>query len=240
MKKAKMGLYDKAKTHIIDVAWTRSLHFMFFRMLRIVDRRIPLPKVVLKRVPSEEYLVKYMVPKHNGCFVDVGANVGLWTFLLAEKNITVHAFEPSPRPQRTLKQNAERYFNVHVYPFALGEGNYEAKLNLHEISGHNSLIGRGKDFTGNQISVVVRTLDSFNLQNVGLIKIDTEGYEVPILLGARQTIAKHKPRLVIEVHITYIENIEKITTILKQLNYSWMICWRLGYARHIVCDSIKF
>ena len=231
-----MRLYGKAKMHVTDFAWNKSLHFMFFRILRIVNRRIPLPKAVFKNLPSEEYLVKYMVPKHRGSFVDVGANVGLWTFLLAEKNITVHAFEPSPRPYRTLKKDAEKYSNVHVYPFALGEDNYEAQLHLHQISGHDSLTKCGADYTRRQTRVTVRTLDSFKPPNVGLIKIDTEGYEVPILLGARQTIVKHKPRLIIEIHGPIKEQIEKITRILKQLNYSWFICYRKLQPHHIISD----
>jgi FkbM family methyltransferase len=55
------------------------------------------------------------------------------------------------------------------------------------------LIIEHHDFTGNHILVTVRSLDSFDVQDVGLIKIDAEGYEVPVLLGARRTIEKSKP-----------------------------------------------
>jgi len=44
-------------------------------------------------------------------------------------------------------------------------------------------------------TVTIRSLDSINRTNVGVIKIDTEGYETPILAGAKNLIAKEKPRL---------------------------------------------
>ena len=235
-----MGLYSKAKLHVTDFALNKAdPDFIFFRILRIVNRRMPLPKAVFKNLPSEEeYLMKYMVPKHEGCFVDVGANVGSWTFLLAEKGITVHAFEPSPRSYGILKEKAEKYGNVHVYSFALGENNYEAQLHLHQTSGHDSITKREGDYTGRHTRVTVRTLDSFNLRNVGLVKIDTEGYEVPVLLGARKTIVNHKPRLIIEVHRPHNEQAQKITTILKQLNYSWLIRFKGDRIHHLISDPV--
>ena len=49
------------------------------------------------------------------------------------------------------------------------------------------------------VPVVSKTLDSFNLTNVSLIKIDTEGYEKSVVVGARNTIEKHKPVIVAEL-----------------------------------------
>lgn len=176
-----------------------------------------------------------MVPKHDGCFVDVGANIGTWTFYMAKQKITVHAFEPSPRPYKTLKKRSKTFRNIRIYPYALGEKSHEAKIYIHKASGNNSLIKRRRNFTGISVRIVVRTLDSFRLSNVGLIKIDTEGYEIPILLGARQTIWRYKPRFVVEVHRPHEEQIRKILEILKQLNYYWVIRYK-GTKPHIIAD----
>lgn len=164
-----------------------------------------------------------MIPKQNGCFIDVGAGTGLWTFFVAKQGCTVHAFEPSPQPYQHLKRRAASYPNVYAYPYALGDSNCEAKFNLHEFSGHDSLKRKEKDFFGFQITVKVKTIDSHNFSDVGLIKIDTQGYEVPVLLGARQTIINSKPRLIIEVHTPYKQQIEKITALLNELGYCWVI-----------------
>lgn len=46
----------------------------------------------------------------------------------------------------------------------------------------------------------IRTLDSFDIKNVGLIKIDVEGMEEIVIEGALNTISKYKPVLIIEIH----------------------------------------
>lgn len=237
------SLYDKARSHIESVARIKSFSFTYYQLINIIGRRrIKLPAVMFNKditdVASERYLEKYMVPKHNGCFVDIGANIGFWTFLLARKNVTVHAFEPSPQPYSILKKSSRKYLHVHVYRYALGEADYNAKLNLHYVSGHNSLVRRWNDFTGRQIIAKVRTLDSFNLENVGLIKIDTEGYEIPVLLGAKQTIQKNKPRLIIEVHTPREEQMRKIAAILKELNYHWIIGYKIMRQPHVIGDPV--
>lgn len=184
-----------------------------------------------------------MIPKHNGCFVDVGANTGYWTFPLARKSMIVHAFEPSPQAFRVLQKKARKYPNIHVYPYALGEGHYKAKLNLHKTSANDSLVNKAPDFSGKQVTTIVKSLDSFSFENVGLIKIDTEGYEIPVILGAKQTIQKRKPRLIIEVHAPFKEQKKKITTILRNLNYRWIAGYKTNLRGmrklqpHLISDS---
>ena len=237
-----MNLYEKAKVHIQNCAWNKSFTFTFYTILNIIKRRMPLPQIIFKndttRILREKHIQKYMVPRRNGCFIDIGANIGQWTFLLAQKGITVHAFEPSPRQYRTLKEKAANYSNIHVYPYALGDSHYTAKLNIHYSSEHNSLAKKSYDFTGHQVQIIVKTLDSFNIQNVGLIFVDTEGYEIPVLLGAKETIQKHKPRLVIEVHQPYKPQLQKIEDILKDLNYKWIVS--RGYNKHNIRVPIPY
>jgi len=213
-RKNSLKLINKIKFHIDEIIWSQSLMFTLHRLLAITNRRFG---GQIFPVGSEEFLKPYMFPLNKGCFVDVGANFGVWTNFVAEKGFEVHAFEPSPRPYKHLTKNAS--FNVHTYNTALGDKEAVAELNLHETSGHNGLVKRAKDFSGRTIKIQIKTLDSFQLENIGLIKIDTEGYEVPILLGAKETILKWKPRLIIEVHSPYKEQSTIITNILKSMEY---------------------
>ena len=48
--------------------------------------------------------------------------------------------------------------------------------------------------------VAVRTLDSHDFDNVGLIKIDTQGHELRVLKGAIETLKKNKPVVVFEIN----------------------------------------
>ncbi len=237
-----MSLFKKAKIYIEDVAYFKSPRFMIYSLLHIINRRIPIFKILLlndlTRIGSERHLEQYFLSKDNHCFVDVGANVGLWTTFMAKKGVEVHAFEPSPKPNFILRKNAKKYLNVHVYQSALGENSYITELNLHSASGHDSLLKSEEDFIG-RIMINVRTLDSFNFQDIGLVKIDTEGYEVPVLLGAKQSILRNKPRLIIEIHSPYKEQMGKITKLLKQLNYHWIIHFKeLKPQPNIIADPI--
>jgi len=178
-----------------------------------------------------------MLPRNGGCFIDVGANIGRWTSRLADRGFTVHAFEPTPRIYKLLQKQFHRKSTVHIYGCALGEAAYWAKLKIHKHSGSNSLVCAREGFTGNEIAVEVRSLDSFNFRNVGLIKIDTEGYEIPVLQGAKQTIQNCKPRLVIETHLDYVDQKEKIVSLLEHFGYRWKLKYRpTGSKPHIIGD----
>jgi len=159
---------------------------------------------------------------------------------MLKNNVPVHAFEPSPVPFELLKSYEKDYPDLlKTYPVALGDTEKVGQLLLHSNAGHNSLSEPYRDFTGDTLKVNIRTLDSFNLQNVGLIKIDTQGYELQVLLGAKETILKNKPRLIIEIHRE--EQIKEIAEIMEDLNYSFFICRRRGFvipnALHIIGDD---
>jgi hypothetical protein len=101
-----MNLFDKIKIHIEDVAWSKSLRFAFYTLIQITNRRLGLPLSVVDKSfgGSEKYLEKYMIPKNNGCFIDVGANWGMWTFFVAKKGVEVHAFNQAQYHLNVLKK----------------------------------------------------------------------------------------------------------------------------------------
>jgi len=183
-------------------------------------------------IVNERYLDKFMIPKNEGIFVDVGAYVGSWTLFLGKKGIEVHAFEPDSIAYSVLWRKSRKLPNIHTHSCALGERNGSARLNGYRIVA--------KPYEDNT-RVPMKKLDSFSFENVGLIKIDTEGYEIPVLLGARQTILQNKPRLIIEIHKPYKEQKRKIMEILKELGYQWIICYKSAISQpHIIADPEPF
>ena len=62
----------------------------------------------------------------------------------------------------------------------------------------------------------MKTLDSFNLENVGFIKIDIEGHELKALLGGLETLKKNRPVIVFEEHKLF----SGVFTLLKELGYT--------------------
>ena len=126
--------------------------------------------------------------------IDIGANVGLWSCDLVKKFRHVIAFEPVEDFRNCFKENVLEG-NYSLYPVALG--NRESLIEMNIVQGntghsHVNLESIGKG------SIPLKTLDSFNFKEVDMIKIDVEGFEEEILLGAINTIEKNNPVLVIE------------------------------------------
>jgi FkbM family methyltransferase len=149
------------------------------------------------------------------CFVDVGANQGLFTLLAAAAvgpSGTVHAFEPSPRERAHLQSNIElnSLTNVHVYPVALGSAHSTASLSVsdREHPGHNTLGGFSYRETSQaySIEVAVQTLDEVvdreGLNRIDLMKIDVEGSETAVMRGAVETLRRFRPVIIAEANET--------------------------------------
>ncbi len=237
---------DKVRTQLEELVVAKGDLKAITRLgLTIVNRRgIPLPAAVYRYynkiedfdgdMGNENFLLEYMVPERGKCLIDVGANVGGWTFIVAQKERDVYAFEPSPKAYSVLQQRAKKYANVQTFAYALGDEDGDGRIGLSpfELSGTMDAENRGLP-GGGTIDIAVRKLDNLKLPNVGVIKIDTEGYEIPILAGAKATITKYKPRLIIEVHKasgraaeTFSEESQRIQRILHDLNYTYSIHYR--------------
>ena len=102
------------------------------------------------------------------------------------------------------------------------------------------MVYEAPDFTGVRVRVPIRTLDSFNLTDVGLIKIDTEGYEMPVLKGAKKTIWENEPRVIAEIHGDYGGQILKVKSFLERFGYRFKVLRKKGRADgqpQMVCDA---
>lgn len=123
--------------------------------------------------------------------VDAGAHIGLWSAQLAPLFGTVYAFEPVEENFVCLKQNV-RDENVYRLYMALGDAAGQVEMSL--PPGGNS----GCWYALPSPGVPVVTLDSLRLEDVDLIKIDVEGNEGKVLLGASRTIAASSPVVMFE------------------------------------------
>ncbi|HEY2134256.1 MAG TPA: FkbM family methyltransferase [Xanthobacteraceae bacterium] len=134
--------------------------------------------------------------------LDVGANFGSHTIPMAKfvgPTGFVHAFEP----QRILFQLTcgnialNELDNVRVLPCAVGRKPGSTKIPQIDYGRRNNFGGiavggeRGED-------VEVVTLDGLRLPKIKFIKIDVEGMELEVLLGARETLARCRPILYVE------------------------------------------
>ena len=123
-----------------------------------------------------------------GLAVDGGAHVGSWTRELCRRFEVVHAFEPEPQNFDCLVANTEGKAILHRE--ALGAGPAEAGL----APGGNS----GCWHLTRGLGVRVIALDSLELAECDLLKLDLEGAELYALQGAEVTLREHRPVVILE------------------------------------------
>lgn len=132
--------------------------------------------------------------------VDVGANIGnhaaYWTAFVPHTEL--HAFEPVPDNYELLLLNAP---GAVCHPSALSDDTRRVAM---AVDWQN--MGRSHVARHGEYKVVARTLDSFGLDDVTLVKIDTEGHERQIVFGARQTIARCHPAIVVEDELGWFDH----------------------------------
>ena len=155
---------------------------------------------------GENKWLKSYLKKNNKSLtvIDVGANVGKYSkeVLNINENINLIAFEPHPKSYAKLKDNIK---SKNFKPFNLGVGNKNENLTLYDYdkdegSEHASLfreviedLHNGKAVSHN---IPVIMLDDFlkeqKIDQVDLLKIDTEGNELNVLLGTKNYILNNK------------------------------------------------
>lgn len=130
--------------------------------------------------------------KHFRAAVDVGAHVGLWSYNFAHSFGAVFAFEPVAAHRECFERNMVGVSqHVHLHAIALGaEDGMVSMWSEKGSSGNTQVDGSG--------DIPMKTLDSFVLPDVDLIKIDCEGFEENVLRGAVETIARCKPTIIVE------------------------------------------
>ena len=127
--------------------------------------------------------------------IDAGAHVGLFTRRMAVDFPLVLAFEPDPDNYACLVKNLAGADNTTLYFGALGAAPGQGSLRID--AAHNS--GARGVVPGAEGGVRICTIDvAASGHKVGLVKIDTQGSEYDILLGAREVLARDRPVLIVE------------------------------------------
>jgi len=165
--------------------------------------------------------------KAGQVFVDVGANVGGYSVRAAARGMKVVGFEPNPDNLALLRRNVEiNHASVNVLPFALG-----AKAGKARLSPNG---GVSRIIKEDGIEVEMRTLDSFDLPGADLLKVDVEGYELEVFRGAKKTLEKFHPVIMIEMHYWIgAESEAELFDILLGLGYRLEYIDRYPLGRHL-------
>lgn len=149
--------------------------------------------------------VKKTLPD-NFNYVDVGSNLGTTILKFYNASANIIGFEPIPHLFRSLQETIREneFKNVTVINKAVGDEEGFLKMTL---SDNSSIISNNhKDY--NCITVPATTLDAElqKKEKIHLIKIDVEGFEWQVLRGAKNTLKKYHPQLLIELHPVFLKN----------------------------------
>jgi FkbM family methyltransferase len=130
--------------------------------------------------------------------VDVGSNIGTWTYGLVDFFDMVYCFEPVKINRECWKKNLEGYDNTQLFSCALGAENRFGRILIPSNSTAGSFIDPDSKSPLESEEIEIKKLDDFEFENVGFIKIDTQGYELNVLEGAKDTIIKNRPCILLE------------------------------------------
>lgn len=156
---------------------------------------------------------------YGNSFIDIGSNIGNHTlyFFNECQALSSYNFEPVKDTFNILKKNIELNNlsnKARLYNIALGCKKGSASLVYYDKSN----IGMAQLTNDENGTFQILPLDDVDVQdNIKLIKIDVEGFELQVIQGMINTIKKYKPYIMIEIRN---EHSVKINKILKELNYN--------------------
>jgi FkbM family methyltransferase len=130
-------------------------------------------------------------------FVDVGANVGLYTIWCIEAGAEVIALEPSRIARERLSSNLElNGYSAEIVPAAVGEAEGTLRLTT-ELDNQNHLVLSSDSEDVETEEVPVLTLDGLvGDRTVDGLKVDVEGAELLVMKGAERLLAEQRIKLI--------------------------------------------
>jgi FkbM family methyltransferase len=160
--------------------------------------------------------------------VDIGGHCGLLAMQMVEHFDHVISFEPVAEHRECYVKNVQGSYDL--LPFALGEKPGRVKI-------HTSKGSSGDSWVNGDGDIEMRTLDSFHLSDVDLIKLDCEGYELFALRGAEETLKRCKPAIMVEqkpgkgsnfglkdtAAVDYLKSLG--ARLKKEISGDFLLCW---------------
>lgn len=197
-----MGLYSDIAEYLQYIS-PRFYKSRYFKKLKNLSPN----NIIERNVEPEFWWVKNYLKK-DAVFIDIGANVGAYLYLLQNhlKPKNIFGFEPNPELNSRLKR---LFPNMHIFSSALSDENLNAEFKIPVINGQKvhsrgTLQTQIKEKDEEKIilqTVQVVKMDDLNLNTskIDFIKIDVEGNEMKTLRGAQKTILQHRPTFMVEM-----------------------------------------
>tara|TARA_B100001564_G_C20558560_1_gene632643 strand:- start:223 stop:1011 length:789 start_codon:yes stop_codon:yes gene_type:complete len=176
-------------------------------------------------------LTKSLITKSDPIIFDVGANKGesIQRYKKIFKSPIIHSFEPNIEGINVLKQKYINDKDLYLNNVAVGDKKGSLEFNINAKSSHssfknlipnttwlkkrsNSLKIDDKNYTIKKVNTEIITLDEYvkekNISNIDILKIDTQGFEDKVLLGAQNLLKNNRIKL-IQLELIFSEIYEK-------------------------------
>jgi FkbM family methyltransferase len=173
-----------------------------------------------------------MLIKENSIILDIGANIGYFSVIAADKAMhgQVYSFEPVSLIRKQLLQNISlnRITNIHVLPFCV---NNENGISDFFLAAEDNIGMSGlqipENYSGKKLKALSIVLDDWisisELKAVDFVKIDIEGAEKKALEGMSTILQQHRPIIFIEIVATLLikfdNSIQEIYNIFSKYGY---------------------
>jgi hypothetical protein len=146
----------------------RHFEGYFSKSIQVGDKRLYQPQHI--------YRCFHHIKNSKHTAIDVGGHCGFWSFYLGGNFKKVYAFEPVEIFRECFKKNIP-HENVEL-----------------ENTGATHVSSKTNDLN----KVELKKLDNYEFSDVDFIKIDVEGYENQVVLGAKETLLRNKPIIIVE------------------------------------------
>lgn len=215
----------------MDLSLGKMIRAMYFDCFDFEIRRI---------------IEKYLKP--GDVFFDIGANIGYFTAVGANAvgmSGKVYSFEPIPEYYCNLERIVELNpdYSIIANDFALGENTCQSTISKHPQNvGGSSLLNNYEAEEGNDSSydIDIKRIDEYvvdeNIKRISLIKIDTEGFELPVIKGAARFLDSNKknlPPIIAEISPDAFKLLGREIEELKDFMLSY------GYKSYEICGCHK-
>lgn len=169
--------------------------------------------------------------KKKNVFFDIGANIGLYSLYAAKKKCDVYAFEPASNNYSSLIKNIEsNKLNIHSYGIGLSNKEKLSSINLvstiqgdsqHNLNRKQKIYSRDyKLKQGLYITTIDNLVYSHKIPTPHHIKIDVDGHEKEIIMGAKRTLKSKKIKsLMIEINYKNKSEFHFINSIMKKSGF---------------------
>jgi len=170
------------------------------------------PGIISNHFETFETQVLKLLAEADKTFIDIGANIGYYALTFSKLFNKIYAFEPNIENYSSLINNVKQNNCHNIVPVNLALSDKFGELSLYldadNIGGH-SLSAKNIFNVSGEVKIKAIKLDDYVTQNnisVDFIKIDVQGHEEKVFLGAIKTLKQFRPTILMEFDPRLLNN----------------------------------